>query len=643
MVKLANTCPGVNCTRQAPLTHQSHSVELKTGITYTDSVNKLLHSRASEIRRGSRARARQPVPAALIMLSALVVLGGAPARAEEHQRPNIILIVVDAMRPDHLGCYGYTRPTSPNIDGLAAQGVVFETAISHAPWTKVSFPTFLTSLYPFEHGISNWESVLPDSVLTLAEFLKGQGYSTACAVQYPVLAPKFNILQGFDNVDLLVLWREGASKVSTAALKAMEESPEPFFLMAHFFDAHKPYNMPDEYIDMVRAGSDTEPYQWTKDDFIGIYDKPSEAEIAGNLLLYDAGIRYADEGIGEILHYLEKRGIADNTMIIVTADHGESFWEHGLPLHSTNVYDEALRVPFIFHYPDKWQHMKRVGGQVRLIDLFPTLADLVAGSVPAQCEGSSLLGLIEGKGRVRPAGSFLPVDIALTECTTNPAPATRSLRTDDWKLICESLTYTFELYNLKDDPRETVNIHGMGYAMEDSLMALLGRVPGVRFRGWRLAFTGKAEGSAYRAKIALLDKGRLDNVRVMTKPAGVVVTLDDDGRSCTIETDGPGTHVVLVDTEPQNASIKISAEDIGKTGSPVFYTGQTEEHRIGESVTLSPLNALGPPSNFEVCRRQGLPGVHIWWLPGAKLAEPGPKAALTEEERQRLRALGYIQ
>jgi choline-sulfatase len=578
----------------------------------------------------------------LALLPVVLVVAAGALAARPAPRPNIILIVVDALRPDHLGCYGYGRPTSPNIDSLAARGVVFETAISHAPWTKVSFPSFLTSLYPFQHGISNWESILPDSVLTMAEYLKAQGYSTACIVQHAVLAPKFNILQGFDIVESLILWREGASKVRRATLNSLEASPEPFFIRAHFFDAHKPYGMPEEYIDLVRRHEDVEPYQWHKDDFVGVYDVPSDEEIAGNLLLYDACIRYADHEIGEILHYLHEHGLADDTVIIITADHGEAFWEHGLPLHSTNVYDEALRVPLVFYYPRQWKEGKRVEGQVRMIDIFPTVAGLAGGPVPAQCQGSSLLGFISGGERVRPEGSFLPVDIALTECTTNPAPATRSLRTDACKLICESLSYTFELYDLKADPGETANIFGTGYAMEDSLLGLIHRVPGVRFRGWRLAFTGKDEGSAYRAEVALKE-GRFRTVKVMTKPAAVQVEVGDDSTSCTITTEGAGTHVVLLDSEPQNAAITFTAKDPGKVGSPVFYVGRAGEHKIGERVTLSTLDGLGPPSSFETCRRSGVQAVHTWWLPGARLTQSGEKAVLTDEERERLKALGYIQ
>jgi arylsulfatase A-like enzyme len=578
---------------------------------------------------------------ALLPLVSLTL--GGTAGAVGSSRPNIILVVVDALRPDHLGCYGYGRPTSPYIDSLAAGGVVFETAISHAPWTKVSFPSFLTSLYPFQHGISNWESTLPDSLLTLPEYLKAQGYGTACVVQHAVLAPKFNILQGFDRIETLILMRQGARRVRETTLQVIEGLPQPFFVMAHFFDAHKPYQMPEKYIDLVRQGEDIEPYHWHKSDFIGMYDTPTQEEIEGNLLLYDAAIRYADSEIGKMLHSLADRGIADNTMIIITADHGEAFWEHGLPLHSTNVYDEALKVPFIFNYPRKWSEHRWVKGQVRLIDLFPTLADLVGGSVPAQCEGSSLLGFIEGGERVRPRGSFLPVDIALTECTTNPAPATRSLRTDGWKLICESLTYTFELYNLNEDPGETVNVFGTGRGEEDSLLALIGRIPSLRFRGWRVAFTGKEDGSAYRAELTLPDGGRLRAVKVMTKPAGVETVLDEDSTTCTITTEGPGTHVVLVDTDPQDAVVRLVCKNPGKAGSPVLYVGRTEERGIGERVTLSPVGALGPPSNFEVCRRHGKPAVHIWWLPGSRFRESHDKVTLTDEERARLKALGYIQ
>jgi arylsulfatase A-like enzyme len=577
-------------------------------------------------------------------LAVLLVVSAGYLHSEAEQRPNIILIVVDALRPDHLGCYGYARPTSPNIDSLASGGVVFETAITHAPWTKVSFPSFLTSLYPFQHGISNWESILPDSLLTMAEYLKTKGYSTACAVQHAVLAPKFNTLQGFDIIEPLILWREGATKVRRSVLESIDASPEPFFIMAHFFDAHKPYNMPEKYVDLVREDEAIEPYyHWNELDFVGIYNVPAKAEIEGNLLLYDACIRFADDEIGRILHYLDEQGLVENTLVIVTADHGEAFWEHGLPLHSTNVYDEALKVPLIFHYPRKWEGGKRVEGQVRLIDMFPTVADLVGGDIPSQCEGSSLVDFVDGGERIRQSGSFLPVDMALTECTTYAAPATRSLRTDDCKLICESLSYTFEFYDLEEDPGETANIFGTGHAKEDSLLGLIHKVPTLRFRGWRLAFTGKDEGSAYRAEVKLADGGHFRTVKVITRPGGVGVDLNDDSTSCVVTTEGPGAHVILLDSEPQSAGITFTPQNASKVGSPVFYVGQTGKYEIGERVTPSTLDGLGPPSDFETCRRSGIQAAHAWWLPGARLTELGEKTVLTDEEKVRLKALGYIQ
>jgi arylsulfatase A-like enzyme len=554
-----------------------------------------------------------------------------------------VLIVVDALRPDHLGCYGYDRPTAPHIDSLAARGVLFETAISQAPWTKVSFPSFLTSRYPFQNKISDWDDILPDSVLTLAEFLNERGYDTGCVVQCAVLNPKFNILQGFDIVEPVMVWKEGARRVSDVAVRSLAELAEPFFLMVHFFDAHKPYRIPDEYVEMVRGGSDVEPYHWNKKDFHGTYEAPSAEEIAGNLLLYDAGIRYADYGIGEILRWLAGYDADDNTMIIVTADHGESFWEHGLPLHTTGVYDEALKVPLILHYPERWPVHKWIGGQVRLVDLFPTVADLVAGTIPEQCEGSSLLEFIEGGARTRPVGAFLPVDIALSECTTYQAPATRSLRTVEWKLICESLTNTFELYNLEEDPGETLNLFAGGLSMEDSLVALMQKVPGSRLRGWRLAFTGEEFEGAYRAELTLPAGGRFRDITVMTKVADVGMEIGEDSTSCTVENKGPGTHIVLIDTHPSVAPVRFAFKNTAEAGKIAFYTGGDGEHDIGETVTLTSEKAMGPPSHFERCRRQGIAAVHAWWLAGTRFAESGEKTTLTDEEKEKLKALGYIQ
>jgi hypothetical protein len=222
------------------------------------------------------------------VLAALLVVLPLTLSLADPDRPNIVLIVVDALRPDHLGCFGYERPTSPNIDEIAAGGIVFETAITQASYTRASFPSFLTSLYPFQHGVTHWEAVLPDEVVTLPEVLRAGGYYSVAIAHKLMLGERFKILRGFDRDLSMLPGARGASKFSEAAIEAIEDAPEPFFLMLHLFDTHKPYMVSDRYVDAVRGDSQVKPYRWKPKEYIGIYDLPSEKQLEGEILLYDA-------------------------------------------------------------------------------------------------------------------------------------------------------------------------------------------------------------------------------------------------------------------------------------------------------------------------------------------------------------------
>lgn len=577
-----------------------------------------------------------------IMLIAGLCLMLAAACPAAPEQPNVVLIVVDALRPDHLGCYGYNRPTSPNIDALAAGGVRFETVITQAPWTKASFPSFLTSLYPFQHGVMKWESVLPETLITLPEVLGDSGYQTVCVVHRVGLDGRFRILQGFQEERLVVKGRRGAANATDAAIGALEACKPPFFLMVHYFDTHKPYRVPDKYVDLVRGQADIEPFHWESGSEVEAFERPSDQEIMGDILLYDAGVRFADEGIGRIVDHLEQTGLLDETVIIVIADHGESFWEHGLPLHTTNVYDQAIKVPLVVSY----SHLKRKGEaiseQVRLLDLFPTIADLTGNEIPRQCEGSSLLGLMENGVRRDREGTFFPGNFALCECTTKRRPATRCLRTGGWKIIVESLTYSIELYNLLADPDEAHDLWGKGIAYGDTLLGMIERVPGVRLKGWRLAFTGVGEGPGLRGDLSLPQGGRFERVETLTRQAGMSIELDPDSTRCTLTTEEHGLHMLLINTRPSSVPVSLEmSRQGGEISCPVYY-GSSGEAPAEQPLFLTTETGAGTPGVFKSFMKTGRPGVHIWWMSGEEISGSRETSPLSPEELERLKSLGYI-
>jgi hypothetical protein len=239
-------------------------------------------------------------------------------------------------------------------------------------------------------------------------------------------------------------------------------------------------------------------------------------------------------------------------------------------------------------------------------------------------------------------GTFFPGDFALTECTTKRRPATRSLRTADWKIILESLTSSIELYNLRDDPGEVENLWGRGIAYGDSLLGMIHRVPGTRLRGWRIAFTGVGDGSILKADLRLPEGGRLDRVETLTRRTGVAIEKEPGGTGCSLEAVEQGLNMVFVSTRPSSVPLEVTvSKEAGEAVYPVYY-GAAGEARLGETLVLDPETGLGTPVAFESFMQQGYPGVHIWWMSGEDVAASRQTSPLSPEEIERLKSLGYI-
>lgn len=407
----------------------------------------------------------------VLAASALLALCCAPA-SDKTPRPNIIFIVIDALRADHLGCYGYPRPTSPVIDSLAASGALFETAITQAPWTKSSFSSFLTSLYPFQHGVEDWAAVMPDSIVTLPEVLSNHGYSTVCVINMLGMGGRFGVLRGFDEVSESGKTPRDARVATDDAIAYLRQVQGPFFMLLHYFDVHQPYAPKRDYVDIVNIDTDLDPFgnrgilARNKDGL------PPKKAIAKTKILYDGCIRYVDDSLARLFGILDEVGIADNTIIIVTADHGEAFWEHGVDTHGSTVYDEVLKVPLIIAWPGRFDTSRRVTSQVRLIDLFPTLLEMAGASYDGHMEGVSLLPYIQG-GQIDSAGRLLPSHVAYAGNGQVKPPEVRCLRTLDLKVIVDPSGSEVQAYNLVEDPGETVNVSVSEIEEASALLSLL--------------------------------------------------------------------------------------------------------------------------------------------------------------------------
>jgi len=353
--------------------------------------------------------------AALAVALALSVMpacnrGEASAEASgADSRPSILLIVVDALRPDHLGAYGYPRPTSPALDALAARSIRFERAYSVSSWTKPSIPSLFTSLYPAQHNVYEGNAhakggklesdLLSGEARTLAEALAECGYSTGGFVHNAHLRAEFGLAQGFEVYEeRSARAPELAGRLSDWMRESRNSSGVPVFAYLHLLDVHWPYEPPEEAARVLGAeGEERADDRGLRDAVNRGYLELTTEEIEGLVRRYDAEIRGADEAIGRLLHELESSGI-DDLVIAVTSDHGEAFLEHGYLGHGRDLYEESVRVPLILRLPGERAAGSVVDEPVSTLDIMPTLLD-VAGCPPERAgrvEGVSLAGFRAG-------------------------------------------------------------------------------------------------------------------------------------------------------------------------------------------------------------------------------------------------------
>ena len=426
--------------------------------------------------RGALRLQRHAVAAAAIWLS-LTGCGGdaldgglAVERAAGEVR-NVVLVSLDTLRPDHLGAYGYDRPTSPFIDRLAGEGVVFEAAISQAPWTLPSHGALLCSAYPSTLGEGPWEveGRIPQEAYSIAEVLAEGGLRTRAFVNGGFLRAYFGLAQGFERWTEIDQGSNSFQLTVTRALRWLDTqlgADERFFLFLHTYDIHE--YLPDE----ASAADLVGPYGgWLTDldtsvkqvlqqrrlDTEGLLPALGPADLEHVRDRYDATIRGVDRELERLWTGLEERGLADATLLILTSDHGEEFLEHGSTGHGYTLHDENLRVPLILVHPSL--AARRVPAQVRLIDLAPTMAALLGFEAPVVWQGRSLL---EPDLDDRPAFSQIAHEPFV------------SLRTGRHKLI-RGEGPSFALFDLARDPGELQDLSGRGEPAEPLLRAELER------------------------------------------------------------------------------------------------------------------------------------------------------------------------
>jgi len=376
--------------------------------------------------------------------------------------PSVLVVLVDTLRADHLGCYGAAPSPSPVVDRLAAGGLVFEQAVAQSSWTMPSVATLFTGLHPRSHGVvgasadgapaASDPGFLADTLPTLAEHAEAAGISTVGVSASPLVSRATNLARGFETF-VEFSWDRArhdwppAGEVNARFLAWLERNRGLRFLAyLHYMDPHDPYTPPAALRPPPPAGVRPAVAAGQADLLARrLADAPlSAVEVEHLRRLYDAEIRAWDADLGTLLDALAQRGVADSTIVVLTADHGEEFQEHGRLKHRVHLYDELLHVPLVIAGPGV--RPGRVAEQAQGIDLFPTLAGLLGAAPPRGLPGRDLLA----------AGADAPA-ISETLYGIMPDGATTpivSLRTADWKLIHAPALGRYELYDLRRDPAE---------------------------------------------------------------------------------------------------------------------------------------------------------------------------------------------
>jgi arylsulfatase A-like enzyme len=409
---------------------------------------------------------------------------------------NVILISLDTLRADHLGCYGYERDTSPTIDALAGESVLFLNTFAPSPWTLPSHISLMTSLNTINHGVFQNGQKLDASIPTLADFLRINGFYATAFTGGGFVSGLFGLHKGFNSYHVRggIQNAHSAEALSLAAVDWIERCKDrSFFLFLHTYQIHNPYVSPSPYNEMfLREGAE---YKGIDINDLRIAREnrymPLSDDLRTNIIdLYDAGIRYTDEClIRPLVDKLRQLDLYDRTMIILVSDHGEEFFDHQGWVHTHSVYDEVIKVPLIIKFFNSENGGRKIQNFIRLIDVMPTVLDLLGiDSSSHFLEGKSLLPLLQEESDTdkKMERSFIS-DLA-ANIENNHVPGKIALNSGPYKIIIneeysDSQSRYFlhpppavpeiEIYDLAADPSESHNLALSRPELVDKMLDLM--------------------------------------------------------------------------------------------------------------------------------------------------------------------------
>jgi arylsulfatase A-like enzyme len=380
----------------------------------------------------------------------------------ERRRPPIVVYLIDALRADHVGAYGYARPTTPHIDAFAQDATLFEHAVAQSPWTRPSVISLFTGLFPQTHGINGREEAVSHDLLLLPERLRQIGYRTLAVVTNGNVSPAFGMRRGFDTFEQLrelptVEIHQLSDRVNEVVFPWLEDlrDGEPFFLYLHTTDPHWPYTPRPPFRQRFAPDVD-DPAVGTKRPLRQPFriERPTPRLLRDVLGLYDAEIAFNDESFGALIEKLHELDLYARSLIVLVSDHGEGFYDHGSWRHGTSVFDEEIRIPFVVKFPEDLGRGARVERVARHVDLLPTLLDYLGEPIPASLQGRSLLPGLDAPREDDAPPTFAYLDRGGRRMEGALAHGRKLVR-----FGAEGRgPATLQLFDLRSDPRETRDV-----------------------------------------------------------------------------------------------------------------------------------------------------------------------------------------
>ena len=407
----------------------------------------------------------------IVLFSICLVLACSKVPEYSGERPNILLIVMDAARADHFSCYGYPRETTPNIDKLALSGALFSRAVSSTSWTVPSHATLFTGLLPPEHGATYQHNWLVDRIPTLAELLKAEGYRSAAFSSNPYVDRSNNLHRGFDQ--FISVWSDTTIKEpvkhfyterTNKLIRSFIENgrDDPFFVFVNYMDVHTPYDPPEPYRSRylpqgneITARIDSACH----DEALMNYETLtlSTEEVSAVCDIYDGALNYLDAEIGELFEYLGQRGILDSTLIIVTSDHGELLGEYGFFGHGALLSRLLVQIPLVIRYPSVFPGQVVRDEPVAIADIFHSIASLLRLKGYPDT-GAPVRNLFSDEIEPAPCYSYLKIGAVQAAGRFLRTEDTRSVWTPEDRHYILSNDESYECYDLARDSGEDRNL-----------------------------------------------------------------------------------------------------------------------------------------------------------------------------------------